>query len=62
MNSKDSIHLTEFERKLVVNGLLTLRQNLAEQNVASDEVDDLIIKIIDSQERKEKWRDDREER
>ncbi|MBQ6088992.1 MAG: hypothetical protein IJK95_05485 [Firmicutes bacterium] len=62
MNDQYNIRLTEFERRLVVNGLLSLRQSLAERDVPSEEVDDLILKIIDSQERKERWRDDHEER
>ena len=62
MNDQYNIRLTDFERRLVVNGLLSLRQSRAERDVPSEEVDDLILKIIDSQERKERWRDDHEER
>lgn len=62
MSNKDNIQLTDFERRLVVNGLLNLKSSLAEKDIPSDEVDDLIIKIIDSEQKKERWRDDHEER
>ena len=59
---KCTVKLSELERNLVVNGLLGLRHDAIEHDAGPDEVDDLIIKIIDSPEEKERWRDDHEER
>lgn len=59
---KGIVKLTELERNLVVNGLLGLRHDAIEKDAPPDEVDDLIIKIIDTTEEKERWRDDRDER
>ena len=62
MLNKDSIRLSELERNLVVNGLLGLRSEILERDSPSDEIDDLIIKIIDTPEKNERWLDDYEER
>ena len=56
------VKLSELERNLVINGLLGLRHDAIDRAARTDEVDDLIIKIIDTPEEKEIWRDDYEER
>ena len=63
MNNKESeLKFTEFEKGLIVNGLLSLKHAIMRNNVPVEPINELIAKVIDSKERKEKWRDDREER
>ena len=61
-NKESGIKFTEFEKGLIVNGLLSLKYAIKSNNVPVEPINELIVKIIDSKDRKERERDDREER
>lgn len=42
------IKLTEFERNLLINGMNEFRNILLEQDLPTEDVEDLLIKIIDN--------------
>ena len=47
MAKKIKFKLTDFEYNLLVNGMNEFRNMLLEQNLPTEDVEDLLIKIID---------------
>ena len=59
---KRVIVLDSQEQALMVNGLNDFRKTLLEQNKPTEDLEDLMLKVIDAPTKKEKKRQDREER
>ena len=60
-NKRVVVTLDGFEQRLMVNGLVELKNNLQRQGKPPEDVEDLILKIIDAPTEKER-RHDREMR
>ena len=56
------VMLDDFEQRLMVNGLTDFRNDLHREDKPTEDVDDLILKVIDAPTKKEKRRTDREAR
>ena len=54
--------LDDFEQRLVVNGLTEFRNDLLREEKPTEDVDDLILKVIDAPTKREKRRAEREAR
>ncbi|MBQ8504573.1 MAG: hypothetical protein IJ491_09910 [Clostridia bacterium] len=52
MTKKVKIKLTDFECNLLVNGMNEFRNKLLEKDLPTEDVDELLIKIIDKSERR----------
>lgn len=61
-DEKRVVILDDFEQRLMVNGLTDFRNDLLRENKPTEDVDNLILKVIDAPARKEKRRSDREAR
>lgn len=63
MNSeKVVVTLTGFEQRLMVNGLTDFRNDLIRNAKPTEDLDDLILKVIDAPTQREKRKADREAR
>ena len=51
MNKKIKIKFTDFECNLLVNGMNEFRNMLLSEDLPTEDVDDLLIKIIDKSEK-----------
>lgn len=56
------VTLDDFEQCLMVNGLADFRNDLIREDKPTEDVDDLILKVIDAPTKKEKRKADRETR
>ena len=56
------VTLDDFEQRLMVSGLADLRNDLIREDKPTEDVDDLILKVIDAPTQKEKRKADREAR
>lgn len=56
------VTLDDFEQRLMVSGLADFRNDLIREDKPTEDVDDLILKVIDAPTKKEKRRADRETR
>ena len=61
-NGKDVVELDDFEQRLMVSGLADFRNDLIRDEKPTEDVDDLILKVIDAPTKKEKRKADREAR
>lgn len=61
-DKKRVIMLDDFEQRLMVNGLTDFRNDLLREDKPTEDVDNLILKVIDAPTRKKKRRTNREER
>ena len=59
---KKVITLDDFEQRLMVSGLMDFRNDLLKEEKPTEDINDLILKVIDAKTKKEKRRFDREER
>jgi hypothetical protein len=59
---KKVITVDDFEQRLMVNGLTDFRNDLIRDEKPTEDVDDLILKVIDAPTKKEKRKADREGR
>ena len=59
---KKVITLDDFEQRLMVSGLMDCRNDLLKEEKPTEDINDLILKVIDAPTKKEKRRFDREER
>ena len=59
---KKVITLDDFEQRLLVSGLADFRNDLIREEKPTEDVDDLILKVIDAPTQKEKRKADREAR
>ncbi len=51
MSRKIKIKFTDFECNLLVNGMNEFRNMLLSENLPTDDVDELLVKIIDKSEK-----------
>ena len=61
-NGKIVVELDDFEQRLMVSGLADFRNDLIRDDKPTEDVDDLILKVIDAPTKKEKRRAEREAR
>ena len=61
-DEKKVITLDDFEQRLMVSGLMDFRNDLLKEEKPTEDINDLILKVIDAPTKKEKRRSDREER
>ena len=61
-NEKVVVELDDFEQRLMVSGLADFRNDLIRDEKPTEDVDDLILKVIDAPTKKEKRGADREAR
>ena len=61
-NEKVVVELDDFEQRLMVSGLADFRNDLIRDEKPTEDVDDLILKVIDAPTKKEKRRAEREAR
>ena len=59
---KKVITLDDFEQLLMVSGFMDFRYQLLKEDKPTEDINDLILKVIDAPTKKEKRRFDREER
>ena len=59
---KKVITLDDFEQRLMVSGLMDFRNDLIKEEKPTEDINDLILKVIDAPTKKEKRIFDREER
>ena len=50
-NKKTKLKLTDFERNLLINGINEFRNMLLSDGIPTEDVDELLIKIINKSER-----------
>lgn len=53
------VMLDDFEQRLMVNGLTDFRNDLLREEKPTEDVDDLILKVIDAPTKKEKRKEER---
>ena len=61
-DEKKVITLDDFEQRLMVSGLMDFRNDLLKGEKPTEDINDLILKVIDAPTKKEKRKADREER
>ena len=61
-DEKIVVTLDDFEQRLLVSGLADFRNDLIREEKPTEDVDDLILKVIDAPTQKEKRKADREAR
>ena len=61
-NGKVVVELDDFEQRLMVSGLADFRNDLIREDKPTEDVDELILKVIDAPTKKEKRKADREAR
>ena len=61
-DEKVVVTLDDFEQRLLVSGLADFRNDLIRDETPTEDVDDLILKVIDAPTQKEKRKADREAR
>ena len=61
-DEKVVVTLDDFEQRLLVSGLADFRNDLLRDEKPTEDVDDLILKVIDAPTQKEKRKADREAR
>ena len=59
---KRVIEVSDFDHRLMVNGLNDFRNDLIKDDKPTEDVDELILKVIDAPTKKEKRKADREGR
>jgi hypothetical protein len=59
---KKIVTLDDFEQRLMVSGLMNFRNDLLRDEKPTEDINDLILKVIDAPTKKEKRRVDREAR
>ncbi len=62
LDEKVVVTLDDFEQRLLVSGLADFRNDLIRDEKPTEDVDDLILKVIDAPTQKEKRKADREAR
>ena len=61
-DEKKVITVDDFDHRLMVNGLNNFRNDLSKEDKPTEDVDELILKVIDAPTKKEKKKADREGR
>ncbi|MBR2806770.1 MAG: hypothetical protein IKE18_08335 [Oscillospiraceae bacterium] len=57
-----TLTLDDFEQRLMVNGLVEFKNGLQVKDKPTEDVDDLILKVIDAPQTKQRKKESREER
>ena len=58
-DEKKVITLDDFEQRLMVSGLMDFRNDLLKEEKPTEDINDLILKVIDAPTKKEKRKADR---
>ena len=61
-DEKKVLTLDEFEQRLMVSGLMDFRNDLLKDEKPTEDINELILKVIDAPTQKEKKKADREAR
>lgn len=61
-DEKKVLTLDEFEQRLMVSGLMDYRNDLLKDEKPTEDINELILKVIDAPTKKERRRAEREER
>ena len=61
-DEKVVVTMENYEQRIAVNGLMKFRSDLLKEDVPTEDLDDLILKIIDAPTQREKRKADREAR
>ena len=61
-DEKKVITLDDFEQRLMVSGLMDFRNDLLKEEKPTEDINDLILKVIDAPTKTEKRKADSEER
>ena len=61
-DEKKVLTLDEFEQRLMFSGLMDFRNDLLKDEKPTEDINELILKVIDAPTKKEKRRAEREER
>lgn len=61
-DEKKVLTLDEFEQRLMVSGLMDFRNDLLKDEKPTEDINELILKVIDAPTKKERRRAEREER
>ena len=61
-DEKKVLTFDEFEQRLMVSGLMDFRNDLLKDEKPTEDINELILKVIDAPTKKEKRRAEREER
>lgn len=61
-DEKVVVTLDDFEQRLMVNGLTDFRNDLLREDKPTEDINELILKVIEAPTRKEKKKADREAR
>ena len=61
-DEKKIITVDDFDHRLMVNGLNNFRNDLIKEDKPTEDVDELILKVIEKKKKKEKKKADREGR
>ena len=61
-DEKVVVTLDSFEQRLMVNGLNDFRNDLIRDDKPTEDIDDLLLKVIDAPAKAGKWWQDRETR
>ena len=61
-DEKVVVTMEDYEQRLAVKGLMEFRGDLLEEDMPTEDLDELILKIIDAPTRKDKRKADREAR
>ena len=62
LRKRKVVTLDDFEQRLMVSGLMDFRNDLLRDEKPTEDINDLILKVIDAPTKKEKRRADREAR
>lgn len=50
------VEVDDFDHRLLVNALMDFRNKAIQEEVPTDDVDDLLLKVIDAPVKKSRWR------
>lgn len=59
---KRVLSIDDFEHRLLVNGLINFRNDIIRNEKPTEDIDELLLKVIHAPTKKEKRRQDRDER
>ena len=59
---KRVLAIDDFEHRLLVNGLINFRNDIIRNEKPTEDIDELLLKVIHAPTKKEKRRQDRDER
>lgn len=54
-NNPRLVEVDDFDHRLLVNALMDFRNKAIQEEVPTDDVDDLLLRVIDAPEKKPRW-------